>query len=599
MVILAQDMASFHDKLPTDAVHALTAALTGEMEMMKQYGVVLKADEIQRRAMLENNLRSEKAITAAMTAQATFNLILEKSGKAVGDVARNQDTYTFQLKKAKAAIDEAAVALGEQLLPAATEVLVMFNEWARSTNSLNTAMSYTVEVIQFVHNGISGIILIGQGLVTAFATIFDFLVQGFQHLLNPISAIGQALVELGAIDNNPFDTLTQNLKEFQESTKAFAESSKQVFVDQYATIEKNNAGYERVKNKIKETAKAQEEHKKAADGNTGSIKDQTLALDKNAGAMGKQADATKNAVTAMVDMNVAAKGVENINGIWTQVAGSTESFSKSVKQASLDFSSFSTDASAEEFIKLKDAVNSAAKAVEEHAVILKTNATPEEKKYHEALLKLKNTAEENLENYDKTNKVVKEGADTRKKANEYIYSEATYVKNATGEWVEYTEAVRQAAAAKEAENSGGRAAKNNSEIGPGAGNFVGGGNLEYKTKTSGSFSVRGQLSEEQWAMLPQSEKDRLAKQALNMGSSYDYFNAGKLEKRFRAPDYQGQINSSAEHAFKFYQLQANQTSDMGRKAVNNTTINNNFTQQISRSDVVNIVEETSRLAARS
>ncbi len=136
VVLVAQDLASFHDKDATQAVNAMTSALTGEYEAMKQFGIVIKKAEIDQRAMKDNNLENKEALTQAMVAQAAYALMVEKSGKAIGDTVRSQDTYTFQLKQAAGLLMDIKVAIGEHLLPYAKKFLTVINDWVIANKGL-------------------------------------------------------------------------------------------------------------------------------------------------------------------------------------------------------------------------------------------------------------------------------------------------------------------------------------------------------------------------------------------------------------------------------------------------------------------------------
>jgi len=623
MVLLAQDLASMHDASPEEAVYAMTAALTGEMEMMKRYGMVITAEEIKQRAMIDNHLKGEKAITAAMKAQAIFNMMVEKSGKAQGDVARSQDSYTFQMKKAKAAVDDISVSIGEQLLPFATQALQLFNDWVREGDKVTKMLYWVVEGIRFVHNGISGIILVGNGLVLAFAKVFEFLLKGFERLFTPIDEIGKALVQLGYLDSNPFEKLQQSLHSFTAEAEEFGKSSKKVFDDHLKTIEKNNKGYDEFQKKVLNASKAEDNLNSSTNPTTGALNNQNTAIEKTNVALSQ-------AVTTMGSFNEGAKGLQNNNGVWEQIAGGVEKTNTAVKKLSTSFKSDFTDETAEEFIKLKDAVEQAAKEVENHAVILEQNATPAEIKYHQALVKLAETAKENLENYDKTEKAIEDTTTARKNSNDYIYQEISYIRNATGEWVEYSDAVANAVSKqKEASarwNSSSGIIDTKSDSPSSARQKFNEKWKDYDPLTepygetrdtydkeaakisemeragskwnpaTGGFDVKGGLSVDQWQSLDKFTQDRLAKNAMNLPSSYDYF-SNKSGDRWKTLDHAAILKQQAEAALQFQQMQDNSVSNSA--SVAGPTVINNFNQQVSRSDVTQIIEETARMEARA
>jgi len=136
LVKVAQDLSSFHDKTQQQAVDAMTSALTGEYEAMKKFGIVIKKSEIIQRAMIDNNLENKDAVTQAMEAQAAYALIIEKSGKAIGDTARSQASYVSQMKQFDAIVEDVKVLLGESLLPIVTQLITEFNQWYKTNEDL-------------------------------------------------------------------------------------------------------------------------------------------------------------------------------------------------------------------------------------------------------------------------------------------------------------------------------------------------------------------------------------------------------------------------------------------------------------------------------
>ncbi len=131
---LAVDLASFTNFSggAEGASQALTKALLGERESVKALGIsILDADvkakvlELTQQGLTFESERQAKA-------QATLAIAIEQSGNAIGDFERSSDSYANQVRIAGAATDDLKTALGENLLPAATNIVSAFAEVTRS-----------------------------------------------------------------------------------------------------------------------------------------------------------------------------------------------------------------------------------------------------------------------------------------------------------------------------------------------------------------------------------------------------------------------------------------------------------------------------------
>jgi hypothetical protein len=320
VVLLAQDLASFHDKSPEQAVRAMTSALTGEYEAMKQFGVVLKKTEIIQEAMTQNNLKTKDAVTQAMMAQAAYTLILKKSGEAQGDTIRSQSSYAFQVKQTKALLEDMKVTLGEQLLPIATKWLSALNNWIKKEDGVNKVLNFTIEAVRFVDNGIRGLILLAKGLVVGLSGAFVVVMESIKLLLFPLDLVLKGLKAMGVIDTNPLEAMVQFSHDFFDAQVAGFNAT-------LDGIEKSNQKYDKMKVKIKEsideTNKQTEAQKKVTDAVDGT----KTAVDGLAGSV---------KVVADLHHDFSDKGsVDNlklINGEWVQLGTSVREVADAVQK---------------------------------------------------------------------------------------------------------------------------------------------------------------------------------------------------------------------------------------------------------------------------
>ncbi len=188
---LAVDLASFNDKDPAEASRALTSALLGEREAVKQLGIAITDAELKRFAEEQGQIYEE--MTKAEKALLTFQLAVEQSGNAIGDFNRSQSSFSNQSKIARANVENLKVAFGEGLLPFANLAVTAFNGIA---DSLVDAAG-----------GVKDFVTSSEG-ATAIANIFGGIAGGVAAVGAAANPIMDALKE--AVNNvlTPFRELT-------------------------------------------------------------------------------------------------------------------------------------------------------------------------------------------------------------------------------------------------------------------------------------------------------------------------------------------------------------------------------------------------------
>lgn len=127
---LAGDIASFNNITAGAApvLQAFRSALVGEREALKTYGIAITEAEVQTKAFEQTGKTSADALTRQEKALATSALIFERAKVQQGNAAREASGFAAQTLIARSATQELREELGEQLLPAAGEVLRVFNE---------------------------------------------------------------------------------------------------------------------------------------------------------------------------------------------------------------------------------------------------------------------------------------------------------------------------------------------------------------------------------------------------------------------------------------------------------------------------------------
>lgn len=317
LVKTALDLASFHDKAPEDAVRAMTSAVTGEYEAMKQFGIVLKKSEITQEAMRLNTLKTKDAVTDAMMAQAAYSLILQKSGKAVGDTIRSQESYAFQLKQTKSLFEDLKVALGQKLLPIATKWLTVMNDWIVKNDAINRAVNATIEVVRFLDNGIRGLMLVAKGATIVLAGGFHLIASAVSSVLSPMRLLLDGMVKLGVIDTNP-------LRDMVSFTGDFLQAQIDGFKVTWEGIERSNQMYDALKNKVVENTTEVKNQTVAQTAATTAVEETTESLTEAATAADIVAEAALKASTEVAMVKPAEDALKtSIDGVTSSANQST------------------------------------------------------------------------------------------------------------------------------------------------------------------------------------------------------------------------------------------------------------------------------------
>ena len=115
---LASDLASFNNTTPEQAIDAIGAALRGESEPLRAYGVLLD-DASMRQAALKLGLieTTKEALTPQQKVLAAQALIYEQTSAAQGDFARTSGGLANQQRVLDAQMQNLQATIGQALLP--------------------------------------------------------------------------------------------------------------------------------------------------------------------------------------------------------------------------------------------------------------------------------------------------------------------------------------------------------------------------------------------------------------------------------------------------------------------------------------------------
>ena len=124
LVKLAEDLASFNNLDTADVVRDLQSAMVGNTETLRKYGVVASQAAIDQEAMALGMDFTKGAMDAQTKAAAILSLTIKGTTDAQGDAIKTADSYANVSKGLEASMTDLKVVIGEQLIPAASELKV-------------------------------------------------------------------------------------------------------------------------------------------------------------------------------------------------------------------------------------------------------------------------------------------------------------------------------------------------------------------------------------------------------------------------------------------------------------------------------------------
>jgi hypothetical protein len=181
---LSTDLASFNNTSTDESITALGAALRGESEPIRRFGILISAASLDAAAF---NYEQENGVTLARDAKnqlteeskvlARYQLILEQTTIQQGDFARTSDGAANQQRILAAEIENSKAAIGVGLLPAYQGLL----------SALIPLADYTAENADLVRN-----LGIGVAVTAGSIIVLNYAIKAVQISMTVFSALAAA-----------------------------------------------------------------------------------------------------------------------------------------------------------------------------------------------------------------------------------------------------------------------------------------------------------------------------------------------------------------------------------------------------------------------
>lgn len=180
LVTLTSDLASFNNAKPAEVVDALGAALRGEAEPMRRFGVLLNDAALKAEAMAMGIYNGKGPLEQQAKILAANSLILKQTSDAQGDFARTADGAANQQRILNASMKDLTAEIGKAFLPALQNIL-------RFTASVALAFS---------EDGLGGAIKELRRQLQGLTRDSDGTINGFGNFVNALITVRNALAHV-------------------------------------------------------------------------------------------------------------------------------------------------------------------------------------------------------------------------------------------------------------------------------------------------------------------------------------------------------------------------------------------------------------------
>lgn len=231
-VTLSTDLASFNNTSPEEAVQAIGAALRGEAEPLRRFGVLLNDATLKAEAMELGIYKGSGALTAQQKILAAQSAIYKQTGDAQGDFARTADNLANKQRTLSALFKNFQIQLGQQLLPAATD----FANGLVKINNAFEAMPTPVESATAKVGKFGKLIMTYLNPILAYGKAIQLIGQGYFDAEKETGAYNQALglsaqqqmrvADAAGIFNQKFDETEKKAGGAKKEVESFATALK-------------------------------------------------------------------------------------------------------------------------------------------------------------------------------------------------------------------------------------------------------------------------------------------------------------------------------------------------------------------------------------
>lgn len=171
LLTLAADLGSFHNLNTNEVLDMISASFRGEYDSIQRVIPTINAAAVETKALAMTGKKNAKTLTEQEKAMATYALVTEGAGPALGDFARTQNSATNASKIAMAQFRTAAETIGKNLLPVVVKIASKVAQLAEKFGNLSPTMQKVVIAGAALLAAIGPVVSIAGALATAIGFI--------------------------------------------------------------------------------------------------------------------------------------------------------------------------------------------------------------------------------------------------------------------------------------------------------------------------------------------------------------------------------------------------------------------------------------------
>jgi len=172
---LAGDLAAMYGGTTEEAVNAMTSALKGNTEMLDNYGISATAASLKAKAFEMGIADGTSVLTDQQKQAAMLAIIMEQTGAAQGQAAREAGGASGQMRALTTEIKNTATEMGTQLLPIGVKVLGFLSDLVGVFSSLSPGGQTAVLAIAGVVAALGPVLQVSGNVMAASSKIRDAL----------------------------------------------------------------------------------------------------------------------------------------------------------------------------------------------------------------------------------------------------------------------------------------------------------------------------------------------------------------------------------------------------------------------------------------
>ena len=221
LVVLAEDVASFSNKLTPDVLRDFQSALVGNTETVRKYGVVITQARLNAELLAQGIEGGVKKATEQEKVLARVSLLMKDTADSQGDAARTADSYTNRMKALNAELEVATVLMG--------------NDLKEAMGKLIKPMSFLIKLFS---DGTKGVSLFVESLGALKDKVVEYTTSVANASDNPFA---QAMRESKKVTTELVDEFTHFIAKSTDSKDAVARLNEFIKTHTDLTQEQKNA----------------------------------------------------------------------------------------------------------------------------------------------------------------------------------------------------------------------------------------------------------------------------------------------------------------------------------------------------------------------